>query len=684
MGIVSRLLTPTNQRSDGRIMGWLRGGGGAVTPDNATQIAVVFSCVRVLAESVAMLPLEMRARDARGSRAATELPLYQLLHDLPNPDMTSMDLRMMLMGHLATWGNAYAQKVPDRSGRWIELWPLAVNRMEAPVRGTDGQLYYPYQEASGEKRTFAGSEILHIRGLSSDGLVGLSPISVARRAFERKQQMEQFEQAFYANNAQPGAVLRHPGKLSDKAYDRLRESWESRHMGPTNANRLAVLEEGLDVTSIGVPQSDAQFLESQKLTRNEIAGLFRVPSHMVNDLDRATFSNIEMMSLEFVIYTLMPWLVVWEQAINRSLLSDQQRGRYYAKHVVQALLRGDNASRAAYYQTGLQNGWMSINDVRELEDANPITNGDTYMVPLNMVPLDQAVKGMAPAPAGGQASVRAYLDADHAGGCTCGQCGRSLSTVDSERRADGEDQVEELRLSRVEMARAMQPVMEDIAARIVKRESRDVRRLVDKHLRKRSNAEFLDGLRQLYLDFDGVVSDNFRAALLSYARQAMMAAGAELGKKSKGLTDELRQFVNDYLATLGTGWAASSRTQLEIVLSEALDAGTDPAEAIEERLTRWDETKAQKTGERQTFEALNALVIASYGAYGITRIRWAASGASCPFCRQLSGKVAGIEEHFVADGDVLHGGDAAPMQLKRNVRHGPLHGGCDCVVVAEG
>jgi HK97 family phage portal protein len=675
-GII-RSLIRSELHGDANIVQWLRG-GGTVTPGSALQIAAVLACVRVLAESVSTLPLELRAREGRGTRAATEHPLYTLLHDLPNPWMTDVDLRATLQGHLAAWGNAYGQKVPDRSGRWIEIWPLAPNRMEEPVQAPDGsELLYPYTEASGEKRTFRQSEILHIRGLADDGLVGYSPITLARRTFERKVAMERFEEAFYENGAQPGAVLKHPGKLSDRAYARLLESWEERHRGPSNANKMAILEEGLDVASIGVPQSDAQFLESQKLTRSEIAGLFRVPSHMINDLDRATFSNIEHLSMQFVIDSLMPWLVAWEKAIARDLLTPDERKRYYAKHKLQARLRGDNASRAAFYTSGLQWGWFSINDVRELEDMNPIPNGDTYFVPLNMVPVDQALKGPA-APAAANA-VRGYLGDDHADGCTCGRCGAG----GQETRADGDtdEDAENLRLSRVEMARAMEPVLEDIALRVTRREVRDVRKLAQKHLKQRGADDFLEEIRRLYAEFNGVVEDNFRAAMLAYARQAMLAAAAELGKKSKGLTDELREFVAEYLAALGNGWAASSRTQLEIVLDEALASGADPVEAIDERLTRWEETKPAKVADRNAFEGLNALVIASYGAYQVRKIGWMASGKSCPFCQQLNGRVVGIDEYFVGEGTALDGGDA-PMVIKRNIRSGHLHGGCDCVVRA--
>jgi HK97 family phage portal protein len=682
-GIIRTLFHSEKRASkygEGAFLRWLGGDPGQVTPGNALQLATVFACARVLAESVATLPLELRAQEGRGTRRAAEHPLYGLLHDLPNPEMTSFDLRMTMQAHLAVWGNAYAQKIPDRAGRWMEIWPLAPNRMSEPVRGPGGELLYEYRESSGQPRTFLQSEILHIRGLSADGLVGYSPISVARRAFDRKLRMEQFEQAFYDNNAQPGAVLKHPGQLSDKAYGRLLESWEGRHKGAENANKVAILEEGLDLASMGVPQSDAQFLESQKFGRSEIAAMFRVPLHMINDLDRATFSNIEHLSMEFVIDTLTPWLVAWEQAIARDLLTPEERKRYYAKHKLQARLRGDNASRSQFYSMGLQWGWFSINDVRELEDLNPIADGDTYFVPLNMVPINQAAKGVGAVPATNPA--RSYLQAGHGDECMCGAC-RSEASVSRETRADGtSDADEDLRVARVEMARAMEPVLEDVAARVTRREARDVRKLVDKHLRRRSEDEFLTAMREFYNEFDGVVEDAFRAALLSYARQAMLAASAELGKKSKGLTDELRQFVAEYLASMGDGWAASSRLQVEILLAEAADSGADPAEAIDERLTRWEETKPAKVADRHAFEALNALVIASYRSHGVTVLRWMASGASCPFCLGLSGKVAGIEEYFVTAGTSLFGGGAGDMQVSRNVRHGPLHGGCDCVVVA--
>lgn len=399
---------PTDVRSslsEVALLQMLRGDGDTpVTPASSLRLAVVFSCTRVLAESLAMLPLELMQQDGRNRQPATGHPLYSILKLLPNPEMTSAEVRMTAMGHLATWGNAYLQIIYDNAGRRRELWPLRPDRMEVR-RSQAGELEYVYQRDAGQL-IFAAWEIMHVRGLSPDGLVGYSPVALARRTFERKAEMEQYEQAFYANSARPDLVLKYPKALSDKARANVLESWEGRHQGPGRAGRAALLEEGLDVTTVGIPQTDAQFLESQKFTRSEIAALFRVPLHMINDLDRATFSNIEEQAQEFIDYTLGPWLVLWQQAISRDLLTPSERGRYYAHFKTQALLRGNHAARAAFYSSMVQLGALSPNDVRELEDLNPVPNGDQYLVPLNMQPLGDVGKetGSEPPASADQAS----------------------------------------------------------------------------------------------------------------------------------------------------------------------------------------------------------------------------------------------------------------------------------------
>jgi HK97 family phage portal protein len=704
VGLLSSFLQPTTQvqaqqatQQGGEARGFesltagmVRNGAAAVSPPGSMALATVFACVRVLSESVSMLPLVLYERTKDGRRRADNHPLSVILQSLPNPEITSVELRMALMGHLALWGNAYAQIVRAGGGRVLELWPLRPDSIEIQ-RAPDGTLVYAYATENGSKTYFPKSEIFHIRGISSDGLMGYSPVATARRSFESANERSQYQSAFYANGARPGGVLRHPGKLSDAAYNRIRSSWETRHQGAANANRVAVLEEGMDYAGVGIPQSDQQFIQQEQLDAARIASIFRVPSHMVNDLERATFSNIEEMSQEFVDYSLAPWFVVWEQAIARDLLTESERRKYYAKHVAQALLRGNATTRSQFYSTGLQWGYFSINDVRGLEDLNSIEGGDQHFVPLNMVPLDQAA-AVAAAQAQAQATPvaeQAQRSVEHPEGCTCGaHAQRSLVTVTSETVTPGAtraEEVEDLRVRRVELALAELPLLEDIAQRLVRREVRDVSKALDKYLKKRASGqdEFGQWLKDFYADFNHVVEDAHRAALNSYARQAMLAAASELKQKPKGLTDDLRQFVGEYLSAMGNQWAASSRYQLEALLSDATADGVDPAPLVEERLAGWEKTRPKKHADGQAFEALNAFVIASYGSYKVTRWQWVSSGKSCPFCRSLDGKIAGKEVWFVPAGGSVDAGDGSPaMLIRRNVGHGPLHAGCDCIVVA--
>lgn len=395
MGTLTRLFLPQHTRTADEntfaaLIRLLRGRitPAPITPTTAMQIAAVFACVRVIAVNVATLPLILMERNGDQRTPATQHPLYNLLRYAPNPEMTSIQFRMALTGHLVTYGNAYIQIVYDRAGRRRELWPLRPDRI-AIERTPDGRRRYRYHHPETGLHLLENYEVMHIAGFGFDGEKGYSPIALARTTFETKQRMETYAAAFWENDAAPGVILRHPGRLSDKGYQRLLQNWENRHRGPTNAGKTAILEEGMDITTLSLPQSDAQFLESQKFTRQEIAALFGVPSHMINDLDRATFSNIEEQAQEFLDYTLMPYIEMWNQAIYRDLLTPEERERYYPLHRTQALLRGNHASRAQFYQRGLQWGWFSINEVRQLEDLNPIPQGDAHYFPLNQAPLSK-------------------------------------------------------------------------------------------------------------------------------------------------------------------------------------------------------------------------------------------------------------------------------------------------------
>ena len=372
--------------------------GKVVTERSAMQMTAVYACVRILSEAIAGLPLHMyRYKEDGGKEKAIDHPLYLLLHDEPNPEMSSFVFRETLMTHLLLWGNAYAQIIRNGKGEVVALYPLMPNKMTVS-RDATGQLYYAYQKSQEELTKdnvptviLHPSDVLHIPGLGFDGLVGYSPIAMAKNAIGLAIATEEYGSKFFANGAAPSGVLEHPGTIKDP--QRVRESWMSQFGGSANSNKIAVLEEGLKYTPISISPEQAQFLETRKFQINEIARIFRVPPHMVGDLEKSSFSNIEQQSLEFVKYTLDPWVVRWEQSIQRTLLTPEEKKTYFAKFNVEGLLRGDYQSRMSGYATARQNGWMSANDIRELENLDRISaedGGDLYLVNGNMLPLNKA------------------------------------------------------------------------------------------------------------------------------------------------------------------------------------------------------------------------------------------------------------------------------------------------------
>jgi len=395
------ILKKSQNRTSGSAYSFYFGGstsGKTVTERSAMQMTAVYSCVRILSEAVAGLPLHLyKYTDSGGKAMALDHPLYHLLHDEPNPEMSSFVFRETLMTHLLLWGNAYAQIIRNGKNEIVALYPLMPNKMSVD-RDESGHLYYTYYRGSDEaikNKEFAvtlqPSDVLHIPGLGFDGLVGYSPIAMAKNAIGMAIACEEYGAKFFANGAAPGGVLEHPGTIKDP--QRVRESWQSTFGGSGNANKIAVLEEGMKYTPIGISPEQAQFLETRKFQINEIARIFRVPPHMVGDLEKSSFSNIEQQSLEFVKYTLDPWVIRWEQSIQRSLLSRDEKAVYFVKFNLEGLLRGDYQSRMNGYAIGRQNGWMSANDIRELENLDRIPakdGGDLYLINGNMLPLKNA------------------------------------------------------------------------------------------------------------------------------------------------------------------------------------------------------------------------------------------------------------------------------------------------------
>ncbi len=336
--------------------------GENVDEFKAMQTTAVYACVRILAEAIASLPLHVYGRTTNGKERKMDHPLYFLLHDEPNPEMSSFVFRETIMSHLLIWGNAYVQIIRDKAGRVISLYPLLPDKMSVH-RDDSGKLYYKYQRQTEENPNFKDKgtvllkqeDILHVPGLGFDGLIGYSPIAMAKNAIGMTLATENYGAAFFKNGANPGGVLEHPGILKDPK--RVRDSWNAVYNGATNAHKVAVLEEGMKYTQVGIPPEEAQFLQTRKFQINEIARLYRIPPH------------------------------------KRSLFLPEEKKRYLIKFNVDGLLRGDYQSRMNGYAIARQNGWLSTNDIRELEDLNLLSDeegGNLYLINGNMTKLKDA------------------------------------------------------------------------------------------------------------------------------------------------------------------------------------------------------------------------------------------------------------------------------------------------------
>lgn len=376
--------------------------GVQVDHGNALAYSAVFACVRVISDAIASVPWQVRARKAGGGSAQLySHPLYPLLHDAPNSEMSAVDFRSMIVASLLLWGNAYAGIERNRRGQVIALWPIRPDRVQVhrrPARnGKPGAIFYRFTDTGGE---VDAPDMLHFRGMSYDGLVGLSIVTLARLSLSLGMSAEKFGAAFFANGTALNTIIKVAGKLGDEGQKRLREQIEERHQGPAKAHRPLVLEQGTEIENLGMPMKDAQFLDTRQFQTLEVARWFGVPPNKIAEFGRATFNNVEHMNMAFVRDTLLPWTTRLESEVYRKLLMSEEERTRYSKINLNGLLRGDTKARLEWY-TGLSRiGAMNVNEIRELEDMNPIEGGDLYFVEMNKQTLQQAAEHARNAEAG--------------------------------------------------------------------------------------------------------------------------------------------------------------------------------------------------------------------------------------------------------------------------------------------
>jgi len=659
-GLLTRLFErrehPSSESGWERIfgMGSSTPAGVEVTVEGSLASAVVYACVRVLAESIAMLPLITYRRMASGGKErADDHALYPLLHDSPNPEMTSFEWQEVMIQHCATWGNHFSEIEWSNGGMVTGLWPLRPDRMA--LRRARGALVYEYWLPNNRKTTLRGDQVLHVRFMGN-GLWGESPIRKQMNSIGLDLATEEFGSRYFSNGARPSVILKHPGRLSDEAHSRLTASWEDGASGLANAHRTRIIEEGMDIEKLGIPPEEAQFLETRKFQRSVIAGWYRVPPHLVGDLERATFSNIEQQALEFEKFSLAPWLKRIDQRMGLSLLTPSERRTYYLEHLVNGLMWGDSQTRSSFYSTMVQIGVMSPNEVRTLENLNPYEGGDEFLRPLNM--------GLA-----GEGDVSKDAEA--------GQM-RAAPALETRAAGDDEDEVLDVARGRQRLARSMIRLFEDSYGRVVRREVADLRRAVNKYVANGDLSGFMTWLVEFYADLREAMPDYFRPVLESLSAMAASSAADELGEDAPD--EGFEEFIEGYLRVQATGYVSEHENRLRAVMDGRPEDELE--EALEEQLDRWEEKESSRRSADESVEATNALVVVAYTILGVRSLRWNSVGDSCPFCARLDGQVIGISGYFVEKGATVTGAGGETLVSGQRRRHGPLHDGCDCVVTA--
>ncbi|MCG7985651.1 MAG: phage portal protein [Candidatus Thiodiazotropha lotti] len=361
--------------------------GQYVSPETATGIAAVHACVQLIAETVASLPLAPYLQLNDGSKVIDKSHvLYRVLHDQANPVQSAFEFREQFIASCLLTGNGYARIVMNNKGEVTALEPLHPSHVN-PVRLVNGRIRYEVATVNGTKR-YIQDEILHLRYRSTDGFTGLSPVTIARNTIGTALAQQQFEGSFFRNGATLSGALKHPGQLGDEAYRSLKTSFQDQYSGTGNAFKVMVLEEGMSFEPISMSQQDAQFVESRRLTLEDIARIYRIPPPAIGILHDATYSNITEQSRSLVKHTLRPWLVRIEQAMNSALLSFDGQQSHFIEHNADGLLRGAIGERYEAYRIAREWGWLNVNEIRSIENMGSIgPMGDTYRQPMNTEPL---------------------------------------------------------------------------------------------------------------------------------------------------------------------------------------------------------------------------------------------------------------------------------------------------------
>jgi len=625
--------------------------GVQVTELTAMQATAVFASVRLIAGTIASLPLPIYKRNGRAKERDTGHPVYKLLHDRPNPELSSFQWRQTGIAHQLLYGNWYSE-VEYAQGKVRALWPIPPWRVKIR-RGSRGFKYYDVEIPNGATQQIPATNMLHIPNISidSDGS-GMSCIRAGAEAVGLALAAETYGARFFGEGTNVGAIIEHPGKISPDRREGFVDQMRAAYSGLKKSHRLMLLEEGMKLTKVGIPPNEAQFLETRKFQVAEIGRLFGITQlHKIGDLERATFSNVEHLGIEFVTDTIRPLLVNIEQEFNYKFFDETDA---FTEFVLDGLLRGDTETRYKAYATARQWGWMSANDIRELENMNPLPDeqGEIYLIPMNMIPAERA---------------------------------ELIEPKETIREVRAIENRKQSAIVRHRVAASYEGMARSVVQGIVSRERQHVVKAVKKHMAERGVETFNDWLEDFYTEFRGYIKKELKPVIASIAGAVAPLAAEEVG----GQVDQSRidAVVEDLSERCATRHIIKSRSTIKKIINDSYRStesrDDEVIEKVEEKMNHWEKNRPDSYVSNGLINTASEAAIAVFIGAGIMRLRWVAMGSeTCPYCEELDGKIVGIEQPFVAEYDILQSEDGS-MRINKPTRNPPLHDGCVCGIVPE-
>lgn len=626
--------------------------GIEISSEGALRNMALWNGINIICGTLITFPLRSFIDTGNGSEKAKDHATYPILTRKTSPWHTPSQFKSMMELHRLIHGNCIAEIVENRRGEPQYLIPLIPNRMKMRVMN-DGSIYYIRRAHGGmPEKVYKSDEVVHIRGLSNDGLIGYNPILTTRESIAVSIAAEDYAARFYTQNTRPQGALKTVTKMDKQAKKNIAEGWLEAYGGRDNYHKVAILDEGLEFQSLGLDAEESQMLETRKFGVNEIARLLNIPLHMLKDLESGSsgYNSIVQQFMEFAVVTMTPITVAWQEEFNIKLFTESEQRTMYVKFSMEGLLRGDPEQRSKFYQSLMGLGMLTPNEGLKLEDRNPVgPEGDQRFISVQYLPLT------APRAIQEPSVDRTLLGGDQ-------WESRSSAQRDNYRKSWH-------RRFRID------------AQKFIDTEIKDIRALAGEHLGKRGLVSWKKGLKRFYEDFSEEIRKIMYPGFLAYAALIDEAAADEIGEQPTD-TETLQRTVVEYTDAMILRQTESHRRLLDTDTSGAV-SGSE-MDVVEEQLAAWEADAADDIAAREAVKLGAFIALVTWEANGVRR-KVVVNPNPCPICAKLVGRVVEISAPFISEGETITPDDSdfSAMTVKRTMKQPPFHSKCVCGVAPE-